>query len=227
LILTLGIVASALALSQTQLGQTLSNQTQFKTETERLFYPILSNLLHYTLIMLPISISVLVALSNRFRSGTKWVLLRAGAEAINSEIYHYRTRSNLYRQKTEEDIQLPREKFSSRLNSINDQLTKTDVSLHGFDDYDYAGRIPPDMYGAARNDDGYSMLSADQYIKIRIGDQLNYYRGRVSKLHRQLRTLHWLILIIGGVGTFLAAVGQQLWIALTTALAGMFLTAST
>jgi hypothetical protein len=99
---------------------------------------------------------------------------------------------------------------------------KTDVSLHGFDDY--TGRIPPEMYGAARNDDGYSILSADQYIKIRIGDQLNYYRERVSKLHKQLNMLHWLILVIGGAGTFLAAIGLQLWIALSTVLAGVLLT---
>ena len=208
-ILTLGIVAAALALTQTQFKAFLDPN------------PIVSILLNYVLIMLPISVSVLVAVSNRFRSGTKWVLLRAGAEAIKSEIYHYRTRSYIYRQKVE-DKQSPREKFSLRLNYINNQLMRTDVSLHGFDDY--TGPIPPEMYGSARNDDGYSTLSADQYIKIRIGDQLNYYRGRVSKLHKQLKSLHWLILVIGGAGTFLAAIGLQLWIALSTALAGVFLT---
>jgi SLOG in TRPM, prokaryote/SMODS and SLOG-associating 2TM effector domain 1/Protein of unknown function (DUF4231) len=212
IILTLGVIASALALSQ----------EQYKIELNQL-YPILGTLLYHILIILPISISVLVAISNRFRSGTKWVLLRAGAEAIKSEIYHYRTRSHLYRQKAGDPLS-SKERFSSRLKDINDQLMKTDVSLHGFDNYDHKGRIPPQMYGAAADDDGYSTLSADQYIKIRIGDQLNYYRGRVSKLHKQLNGLYWLIIIIGGVGTFLAAVGLQLWIALSTSLAGVFLT---
>jgi hypothetical protein len=78
------------------------------------------------------------------------------------------------------------------------------------------------MDGAAADDDGYSMLTIDKYIKIRIGDQLNYYQKKISKLERQLRYLQWTILIIGGIGTFLAAAGLQLWIALTTALAGMF-----
>jgi hypothetical protein len=50
------------------------------------------------------------------------------------------------------------------------------------------------------------------------------YRGRVSKLHKQLKRLHWLILVIGGAGTFLAAIGLQLWIALSTVLAGVLLT---
>jgi len=86
-----------------------------------------------------------------------------------------------------ESIQSLREKFSSTLEYVNNHLMKTDVAVHGFDNYDYTGRIPPEMYGAAGMDDGYSMLSADQYIKILIGDQLNYYQGRVSKLHKQLK----------------------------------------
>jgi len=210
-ILTIGIVASALAVSQ----------TQFK---EIQLTPTVSIVFHYILIVLPISISVLVAISNRFRSGTKWVLLRAAAEAIKSEIYQYRARSHIYRHKKDESIQSLREKFSSTLEYINNHLMKTDVAIHGFDNHDYTGAIPPEMYGAAGKDDGYSMLSADQYIKIRIGDQLNYYRGRVSKLHKQLKRLHWLILSIGGAGTFLAAAGLQIWIALTTSLGAVFLT---
>jgi SLOG in TRPM, prokaryote/SMODS and SLOG-associating 2TM effector domain 1/Protein of unknown function (DUF4231) len=210
-ILTIGIVASALAVSQ----------TQFK---EIQLTPTVSIVFHYILIVLPISISVLVAISNRFRSGTKWVLLRAAAEAIKSEIYQYRARSHIYRHKKEESIQSLREKFSSTLEYINNHLMKTDVAIHGFDNYDYTGRIPPEMYGAAGKDDGYSMLSAGQYIKIRIGDQLNYYRGRVSKLHKQLKRLHWLILSIGGAGTFLAAADLQIWIALTTSMGAVFLT---
>lgn len=97
---------------------------------------------------------------------------------------------------------------------------KTEVSLHGFKKYD--GEIPPEMYGAAADDDGYSMLTTNKYIKIRIGDQLSYFQKKIVKLERQLRYLQWMILIIGGIGTFLAALQVQLWIALTIALAGAF-----
>jgi hypothetical protein len=210
-ILSLGVIATALALSQ----------TQFKPSLD--LNPILNELLKFILIALPITISVMLAASNRFRLGTKWVLLRASAEAIKSEIYHYRTRAHLYRRETEKKGQeSPRQKFSSRIRYINNQLMKTEVSLHGFEEYD--GEIPPKMSGAAAEDDGYSILTTDKYIKIRIGDQLSYYQKKIVKLERQLRYLQWMILVIGGIGTFLAAaqVQLQLWIALTIALAGAF-----
>jgi hypothetical protein len=209
LILSLGVVATALALSQTQFKPFLDVN------------PIFNGLLGYVLIVLPITISVMIAASNRFRLGTKWVLLRASAEAIKSEMYHYRTRAHLYRRGSGNDSQeSPRQKFSSRIRYINNQLMKTEVSLHGFKKYE--GEIPPKMYGAAADDDGYSMLTTDKYIKIRIGDQLSYYQKKIPKLERQLRYLQWTILIMGGIGTFLAAAGLQLWVALTIALAGMF-----
>lgn len=211
LILSFGVIASGLAITQTQF------KASFAT------YPIANALLNYVLIALPITISVLMAATNRFRFGTKWVLLRASAEAIKSEIYDYRSRSYLYRQdKKEEDIESSRQRLSSRISYISNQLMRTDASLHGFQEY--KGPIPPKMDGAAGDDDGYSILSADQYIKIRIRDQLTYYQRKAAKLENQLKNLQWLILIIGGVGTLLAAVGLQLWIALTTTLAGMLLT---
>ena len=97
---------------------------------------------------------------------------------------------------------------------------KTDVSLHGL--YKYDGPLPPKMYGAAGKDDGYSPLSAEQYIKIRIEDQLSYYQKTTFKLEKQLKILQWLILLNGGAGTILAAVHFQIWIALTTTLVATF-----
>ena len=62
----------------------------------------LTTLPYYILIVLPIIISILIAALNRFRYGAKWVLIRAAAEAIKSEIYQYRTRSFLSEQ-TDQD----------------------------------------------------------------------------------------------------------------------------
>ena len=47
---------------------------------------------------------------------------------------------------------------------------------------------------------------------------------RDSKLAKKLRYFQWLIYASGGIGTLLAAMGFELWIALTTALAGSFTT---
>jgi hypothetical protein len=43
-------------------------------------------------------------------------------------------------------------------------------------------------------------------------------------MERQLRLFQWLIVVFGGIGTLLAAVGLQLWVALTVTLVGIFTT---
>ena len=85
----------------------------------------------------------------------------------------------------------------------------------------YEGTIPPRMYGAALGDDGFSPLTPDQYIKIRLGDQLSYYQGKTVQLEGTLKVMQWSIYGLGGIGTLLAAVGFQLWIALTTTIVGV------
>ena len=71
---------------------------------------------------------------------------------------------------------------------------------------------------------GLISLTPNRYITIRLGDQLSYYRYKTNKLKKELRLWQWLIYIFGGVGTLLAALGWELWIALTTALVGAFMT---
>ena len=99
---------------------------------------------------------------------------------------------------------------------------QTEANLSALQSYN--GLIPPDIYGASAEDDGFSDLSPEGYLKIRLGDQLNYYRKKTVKLDGQLKKMQWLILIFGGIGTLLAAIGLQLWIALTTTLVGAFAT---
>jgi hypothetical protein len=43
------------------------------------------------------------------------------------------------------------------------------------------------MYGAARYDDGLSQLAAEEYLQVRVGDQVSYYHRRIRYLYR-LRT---------------------------------------
>jgi FtsZ-binding cell division protein ZapB len=74
------------------------------------------------------------------------------------------------------------------------------------------------MYAARGGDDGFSYLTPDRYVEVRLGDQLNYFKKKAVQIERQLKALYWLTFIVGGVGTYLAATNQQVWIALTTAL---------
>lgn len=55
-------------------------------------------------------------------------------------------------------------------------------------------------------------------VEIRLDDQLSFFRSKSIKSEEKLKALSWLTFIIGGVGTYLAATGHQIWIALTTAL---------
>jgi len=112
-------------------------------------------------------------------------------------------------------------KLARRLKAITKQLMQTEVNVAGFEPY--KGPIPP-PYGAAPNDKGMGFLTPDQYIKFRLEDQLNYYRRKVEQMEKKSRRYQWYIYLSGGLGTLLAALGFELWIALTTAVAGALTT---
>ena len=176
--------------------------------------------LHWAVVAAPILASVLIALANRRAAGKRWVLLRGAAEAIKAEIYRYRTRTGLYA-----DTQLPNQDPASRpgvlaahLEGITVHLVQTDVGGGPLTPYD--GPLPPPMYGAGRDDDGLSAIGPEQYLRIRIDDQLAYYHGRVGHLDRRRNVLLVLAIGAGGVGAILAAAGLEIWIGLTTAIGG-------
>ncbi len=201
-ILTLGVLGTGLALSQT-------------------YFELDQMLLRYAIVIVPIATSALLVAASRFKAGNKWVLLRASAEAIKREIFRYRAQAEIY--SDQQTAKTSREaKLTHQVEFISRQLMQTEVNLSAL--RPYKGPIPPEMYGAAAADDGLSFLTPDHYVTVRLGDQLNYYRGRTTRLERQLKRLQWLICLSGGAGTLLAAVGLELWMALTTALVTTFTT---
>lgn len=210
-ILALGGLATLLVLLQTQFFKNPGEGTPSYLE----------KVLYFIIILVPISITVLAAVSNRFKLGNKWIHLRVAAEKIKSEIYRFRLLPPL-------NVAPPDNEESwdqylwKKLTDINNRLMQSDVCQTAVNKY--KGPIPPDMGGKPDNDDGFSALTADQYIKIRIDDQLNYYKSRTAKMERQLKRCLWLIYIMGGIGTFLAAIKLELWVALTTSIVGIFTT---
>jgi len=209
-IIGLGVFVTALVVTQAQLEGNLIPAGSILDQSFR-----------YIIILIPITISVLVAAANRFKADRKWILLRASAEAIKREIFRYRV---LEKMKENEGKEKPSSeaRLAEKLKFISQKLMQTEVNLDALNPY--KGPIPPEMYGAAAKDDGLSFLSPNTYITVRLGDQLSYYQHKTNKLKTELRTLQWLIYIFGGVGTLLAALGWELWIALTTALVGAFMT---
>jgi hypothetical protein len=190
-------------------------------------------LIHYVLLIIPILLTVLITALNRFKQGNKWLLLRASAEAIKREIFRYRARSGDYAEVANvaptpgtpgngtpaPPRPNPDQVLAQRVEDITRRAMRTEVNASALKPYDRDKGIPPHMDAARGGDDGLSYLSPERYVDLRLGDQLNYYRTKAIKHERQLKVIQWSIFIIGGVGSLLAAINQQVWIALTTAVA--------
>ncbi|MCK5014984.1 MAG: DUF4231 domain-containing protein, partial [Candidatus Omnitrophica bacterium] len=181
-IIGLGVFATALVVTQAQLN--IWNLIPAGS--------ILNQSFRYVIILIPITISVLVAAANRFKADSKWVLLRASAEAIKREIFRYRV---LQKIKENEETEKPscEARLAEKLKFISQKLMQTEVNLDALSPYE--GPIPPEMYGAAAEDDGFGSLTPEDYITIRLGDQLSYYQHKTNDLKKELKRWQWLIYI--------------------------------
>ena len=150
-------------------------------------------LIHYLLILSPIVVTILITAAGRFKQGNKWLLLRAAAEAIKREIYRFRAKAEAYSglppavatgatattpalpQATPEQV------LAQRVEDITRRAMRTEVNSSCLVPYDKNKGFPPDMYAAEGGDDGFSMLTPDQYIQVRLGDQLRLLQEKNSQ----------------------------------------------
>jgi hypothetical protein len=174
----------------------------------------------FIIILLPITSSVILSIETRRKLGSKYILLRGAAEAVKRGIYSYRVLGN--KPGNSAEVLLPYNELglATHLGKISKFLLESDVNEAAFTPYE--GRIPPTMFGAAADDDGFSFLDPEKYIKIRVGDQLKFYTSRTNEYERRLRRLQTWMLIFGAIGTFLAAVGAQYWLPFTAAMVAAF-----
>jgi hypothetical protein len=182
-----------------------------------------SVILRAATLIVTVLITGLTAYRNFFAAGPKWILLRANAESIKSEIYPYRAQADVYGaaalgkkpNKPSRDVEL-----ADRVAAVGRRTMRTEVSASALEPYDES--LPPTMFGAAGKDDGFSDLAPEAYIKIRIDDQLSYYRKKTVKFDRDMKRYQILVFVAAGVGTLLAALAQEPWIPLTASLAAVF-----
>ncbi len=170
----------------------------------------LVNFLSYVIMAIPIVITTLIAATNRFNSGKKWLNLRASAEQIKREIFCYRAQVMSYSPQQVQD-KTPETKLAEHLQNIAYHLMQTEVNISALHTYPHEIQ----RY-IAKNDDGMSLLTPQRYLETRLEDQFLYYTNKSKKLEWRLVQLQWLIYIIGGISTLLAALALELWIALTT-----------
>lgn len=75
-----------------------------------------------------------------------------------------------------------------------------------------------------RPDNRLAPLTAAGYIDHRVSNQIDYYLGTARKQERQARWLRILALAFGAIGTLLAALGLQIYVAATTSLVAVYAT---
>ena len=175
--------------------------------------PVLDLIFRFAIILLPIVTSLILGIETRLKLGSKYILLRGAAEAVKRGIYSYRILNKRVKGSAETILPYNEQTLATHLSNISKMLLESDVNESAFTPYQ--GSIPPNMFGAEAYDDGFSLLDPETYIKIRVGDQLEFYTLRTNQYEKRIRQLQYLMLIFGGLGTFLAAIGAQYWLPLT------------
>ena len=169
--------------------------------------------LHWVVVVVPLLVSVLIAVASRRTVGQRWVMLRAAAEAVKAAIYRYRTLGITAAEEPARAAAVRRQQLASQLEVIETRLMHTEASSGPLTPYQ--GSLPPRMYGAARDDDGLSPLGANRYIQIRVADQLSYFHRRIRTLNKRRNILQFLAVASGATGAILAAANLEAWIGLT------------
>ncbi len=164
------------------------------------------------LILTPLAGSILAAFTSRELGDGRWLAMRAGAEEIKKEIYIYRTVLKQYPDRNKW--------LSNRLANIQRQIYK--ASGQKLDTEPYRGVLP--LYYSPDNpnsDPGFADLTPEEYMRYRLQEQLSWHEGRIVRLGKAKRNLTIAILLMGGAGSLLAALGGPfaVWVALTASLA--------
>ncbi|HWD97839.1 MAG TPA: DUF4231 domain-containing protein, partial [Bryobacteraceae bacterium] len=161
-------------------------------------------ILHAFVLVIPIVISIVGAYNSFFRDGIKWILFRGAAEALKREIYRFRTQSGNYSEDKCRDTSREA-KLAAKVGEISNQLEHSEANKTN---------LPP---GAPATADQVAFLNPDEYLEQRVRDQIGYFRKKTSRLAWTLRWSQLGIFAIGGLGTLLAAVHLDVWVALATA----------
>ena len=158
-------------------------------------------------ILAPITVSVLLAASVKLDRGMNWILLRASAEIIKKEIYLYRV--GFYDPKDADRF------LAKEIQVVGDRLMKTQVNRSGL----VISASKSKKSQPVDREALFSPLTVEQYLEYRLIDQLSWYRSKTVKLDSQWQFLQWSIYVWGGLGTFLAAINKEIWVAITNAIA--------
>ncbi len=170
--------------------------------------------LKFLLISSPVMASLLAMIYNKFHSGGGFLILRAGAEEIQKEIYLFRT---IKRNNANKRVWLEK-----RLAAIQRQVYRGlggEMVLE-----QYTGAIPPYYYpDDPDSDSGFKALNGDEYFVYRLENQLAWHIRKINKIQKERVRLQWSIGIAGVVGAILAALDYFLLVTITAAFGAAFI----
>lgn len=217
-ILVVGVVSTILVVIRSAWDKQLIGLIGLDKPEFSQIFNIFGNVFYWLVIIAPIAVSVLLAASVKLDRGMNWIILRASAELLKKEIYCYRTLC-IYEPK-DADMRL-----AESIQIVSDRLMKTQVNRSGLAADKGLEIGSKQLLNAIKNNvcredvETFDPLTIAQYLDYRLIDQLSWYRRKTVKLDRQWQFLQWSIYIWGGLGTFLAAINREIWVAITNAIA--------
>lgn len=178
---------------------------------------------------------VISGISAYFNPAVKWQQLTGNAMILESEVWLFRTRSGKYstdnnsaevelalRENIEFIIENVKKSAAVMESAFFSQYSTVDIpkSTKYFTHGQYKNTS---IYGTHSQsnldifeDDHYSPLTPEAYIKYRVRHVLSFYKGRLPKYY-QFRTFLEIFLILGSLsGTLLAILDLQSWAAIIT-----------
>ncbi|MCP4143397.1 MAG: SLATT domain-containing protein [Chloroflexi bacterium] len=166
------------------------------------------------LIASPIIASLLALIYNKFHGGGGFLIMRAGAEEIQKEIYLFRT--------ILKDNPKRRVWLEKRLADIQRKVYRGLGGEMVLEKYE--GAIPPYYYpDNPESDAGFGPLSGDEYFVYRLQDQLAWHIRKVNKIQKDRVRMQWYIGISGALGAAFAAFDFYLMVTITAAFAAAFI----
>jgi hypothetical protein len=205
-IAVLGILTTLFVILTQQFFIDLENPPQIFASFP--YYATIGLVVKVLFIGIPLVASIFTAFANVFFSNRDWFYYRAGAEEIKKEIYLYRTvlKNDPGRHRI----------LRKRLAQIQRQLSSTlkeEFSLE-----EYKGSLPSNYRkGDPNSDPGFHDLIGDEYLKYRLKHQLDWHHRKVNQRKHERLSMNIAILVVGGLGSLLAALGGFLaiWVAFT------------
>jgi SMODS and SLOG-associating 2TM effector domain 1 len=184
---------------------------------------ILEGFLQLLLVMIPAAGVAVMSWGIQFANSVAWIEYRTSAEKIRSQIYLFRTSSSDYYNLT------PEQQHDRLLSAVNeaDRLIPEGIGLPSNlllpQDPKVAGTLnkkaDDEASAIARADGFFTQMTVDEYIEMRVKNQIGWYTGRVSKDMKSMERYQMVALGVAGLGTVLAALGYgiEAFVALTTA----------